>query len=58
MVFCIDKNNEALKEIKKAVNNEVMGKYPIVYVSDKEGNLIYQSIGYKLGIARDIIKRI
>ncbi|MCX7884502.1 MAG: transglutaminase-like domain-containing protein [Caloramator sp.] len=58
VVFCIDKNNEVLKEIKKATNNEIMGRYPIVYVSDKEGNLIYQSIGYKLGIARDIIKRI
>ncbi|SKA76099.1 Transglutaminase-like superfamily protein [Caloramator quimbayensis] len=56
VIFCIDINNDALKEIKKATNNDIPEKYPIVYVSDKEGNLIYQSIGYKLGIASDIIK--
>lgn len=55
-VFAVDKGYKYLDCFTKALKNNVPRKYPLVFVVNKDEEIIYQSIGYKLGIASDVIK--
>lgn len=54
--FALDKIYECLKEFEKAVEKNIGGNYPAVFVVDNNKKIKYLSTGYKVGIAEDIIK--
>lgn len=54
--FSIDRNHEILESFTSALIDKVPKKYPMVFLINTESEIVYQSIGYKLGIASDIMK--
>lgn len=53
--FAIDKGYKYLDCFTEALENNVLRKYPLVFAVNKNGEIIYQSVGYKLGIANDVL---
>lgn len=52
--FAFDKENKLLGEIGKLRNRNYQNNLPVIVISDKSGNLIFCSEGYKIGIGEQI----
>ncbi|MEI6060441.1 MAG: transglutaminase-like domain-containing protein [Bacteroidota bacterium] len=56
--FAYDKGNKTLAEIERLRNRKCSDNLPVIVIMDKNGNLIYYSEGYKIGIGEQIAKAI
>lgn len=56
--YVSDKENKILKQIEKQKGHELAGNLPVIVVSDQQGNLVYFSEGYKIGVGEQIAKEI
>lgn len=54
--FAVDKDYAKFDSLAKALNNYIPKKYPVVFALDSNGDITYKSVGYKLGIASDLVK--
>jgi hypothetical protein len=54
--FAFDKNAKLLTEINHLRRRDNKNNLPIIVITDKNGNLIYYSEGYKIGIGEQIAK--
>ncbi len=55
-IFAYDKNAGMLKEINNLRKRNSLENLPVIVITDKNGNLIYYSEGYKIGIGEQIAK--
>ena len=56
--FSFDKDAGLLTEISKLRNRKGTANLPVIVITDKDGNLLYYSEGYKIGIGEQIAKAI
>lgn len=56
--FGFDKENLLAQAIARACNTDIQKNYPVVIATDKEGNIIYHSSGYSIGMGEQILKTI
>jgi hypothetical protein len=56
--FAIDTENKFLNEISKIKEKPLKNNLPVIVLSDKEGNLLYFSEGYTIGIGENITRAI
>jgi predicted SpoU family rRNA methylase len=56
--FAFDKNVKLLNEIEKLRKRKCGDNLPVIIITDKIGNLVYYSEGYKIGIGEQIAKAI
>lgn len=56
--FAHDQNSEMLAKIAQLRKRDASGNLPVVIITDKTGNLVYYSEGYKIGIGEQIAKAI
>ncbi len=54
--FAYDKNAKLLTEINHLRKRDNKNNLPVIVITDKNGNLIYYSEGYKIGIGEQIAK--
>jgi len=57
-VFAFDKETKLLNEIEKLRNRNCGDNLPVIVITDRNGNLVYFSEGYKIGIGEQIAKAI
>jgi hypothetical protein len=57
-VFAYDSNNKFLKEISKLKGNNLLNSLPVIVISDTNGNLVFFSEGYKIGIGEQLAKEV
>ncbi|MEI6062764.1 MAG: transglutaminase domain-containing protein, partial [Bacteroidota bacterium] len=55
-IFAFDKNAKLLTQIGSLRKKNSAGNLPLIVILDKNGNLIYYSEGYKIGIGEQIAK--
>jgi hypothetical protein len=55
-LFATDKNARLLSEIGRLRNGSKSDNLPVIVITDKNGNLVYYSEGYKIGIGEQIAK--
>jgi len=55
-IFAYDYNNKLINDIAKIKNKPLSNSYPIILITDKNGNLMYYSEGYTIGIGEQLIK--
>jgi hypothetical protein len=55
-IFAYDKGTKLLAEISRLRNRNSSSNLPVIVISDKNGNLLYYSEGYKIGIGEQIAK--
>ena len=56
-LFSVDNNLELL-DSTFSDKNLPEDKLPLVMVTDKEGNIVYTSVGYRIGIGEQILKKV
>jgi len=56
--FAYDKGAKMLTEIGRLRNRKSGDNLPVIVITDKNGNLVYYSEGYKIGIGEQIAKAI
>lgn len=56
--FMLDKNDVLLNEIMSQRKKTSHPVFPIIVISDKLGNLVYYSEGYKIGVGEQLAKEI
>ncbi len=56
--FAFDKSAKMLNEIERLRNRKSGDNLPVIVITDKNGNLIYYSEGYKIGIGEQIAKAV
>ncbi|MFZ4549821.1 MAG: hypothetical protein ACOYN4_20400, partial [Bacteroidales bacterium] len=54
--FAFDKDSRILGQIDKLRKTSNGSSFPVIAIADKNGNLIYYSEGYKIGIGEQIAK--
>jgi hypothetical protein len=54
--FAFDKDSNLLLHIDKLRKTNSGSNFPVIAISDKNGNLLYYSEGYKIGIGEQIAK--
>jgi len=57
-LFCYDESNHFLNTISSLKNQDLSGSLPVVIISDPQGNLVYFSKGYKIGIGEQLAKEV
>jgi len=57
-IFAFDKETKLLIEIEKQRNRNCSDNLPVIVITDRNGNLVYFSEGYKIGIGEQIAKAI
>lgn len=57
-VFAIDYNNKILRQVLKATKKEIKDNLPIILLITNEGEIIFLSEGYRIGIGENSIKTI
>ena len=57
-IFAYDKGAKLLAEISRLRNRNNGNNLPVIVISDKNGNLVYYSEGYKIGIGEQVAKAI
>lgn len=57
-IFAFDKETKLLIEIEKLRNRNCSDNLPVIVIADRNGNLVYYSEGYKIGIGEQIAKAI
>jgi hypothetical protein len=57
-MFAYDKGARMLAEIEQQRNRKSGENLPVIIITDKNGNLVYYSEGYKIGIGEQIAKAI
>jgi hypothetical protein len=57
-IFAYDKSAKMLSEIEHIRKGSGRNNLPVIIITDKSGNLIYYSEGYKIGIGEQIAKAI
>ncbi len=56
--FFVDYNEELLKEISKQRSLSLENDLPVIIIGDTNGNLIYFSKGYKIGVGEQLVKKL
>ena len=56
--FAFDKGTKMLTEIGRLRNRNCGDNLPVIVIMDKNGNLLYYSEGYKIGIGEQVAKAI
>ena len=56
--FAYDNGAKLLAEIERLHKTKSIDNLPLIVISDKNGNLVYYSEGYKIGIGEQIAKAI
>ena len=56
--FAIDKNNKILKQVIKSTKKEIKDNLPIILLITKEGDIVFISDGYRIGVGENLIKTI
>lgn len=56
--FAYDKASTLLNEISRLRGRNISANLPVIVITDKAGNLVYYSEGYKIGIGEQIAKAI
>jgi len=54
--FAFDKDSKLLMQIDKLYKTNSGSNFPVIAIADKNGNLLYYSEGYKIGIGEQIAK--
>jgi len=57
-IFAYDKGVKMLSEVERLRKRKSGDNLPVIVISDKNGNLVYYSEGYKIGIGEQIAKAI
>jgi len=54
--FGVLSGSGSLQELGQSVGKDLSGQFPVVIVTDAEGQVIYLSSGYKIGIGEELVK--
>jgi hypothetical protein len=57
-IFTIDNDGKLLSRIEKLAGHELKTNFPLVVIIDKQGNIVFFSEGYKIGIGEQLAKEI
>lgn len=56
-IFAWDKNDRLFSAIEKAKGRSLGNDYPVIVMTDHDGNLIYFSSGYRIGTGEQLVKK-
>ena len=55
-IFAIDEDNKCINYILDTTNQEFREEYPLVFIINKEGNIVFKSEGYRIGTGELLLK--